>query len=72
MFHASLLKRAAADPFLNQRQDNLRPPAIIVDGEKKMGNRAYSKETHQRPPAPGFSKMERVFKTYVGTHGGSG
>ena len=35
VFHASLLKRAAADPFPNQRQDNLRPPAIIVDGEKE-------------------------------------
>ena len=35
VFHASLLKRAAADPFLNQRQDDLRPPVIIVDGEEE-------------------------------------
>ena len=35
VFHASLLKRAAADPFPNQRQDNLRPPAIIMDGEEE-------------------------------------
>ena len=35
MFHASLLKRAAADPFLNQRQDDLRPPVIIVDREEE-------------------------------------
>ena len=35
VFHASLLKRAAADPFLNQPQDNLRPPAIIMNGEKE-------------------------------------
>ena len=35
VFYASLLKRAAADPFLNQRQDNLRPPVIIVDGEEE-------------------------------------
>ena len=35
VFHASLLKRAAADPFPNQRQDNLRPPAIIMDKEEK-------------------------------------
>ena len=35
VFHASLLKRAAADPFLNQYQDDLRPPVIMVDGEEK-------------------------------------
>ena len=35
VFHASLLKRAATDPFPNQRQDNLRPPIIIMDGEEK-------------------------------------
>ena len=35
VFHASLLKRAAADPFLNQRQGDSRPPAIIVDGEEE-------------------------------------
>ena len=35
VFHASLLKRAAADPFLNQRQDDSRPPAIIMDGEEE-------------------------------------
>ena len=25
----------AADPFPNQRQDDLRPPAIMVDGEEE-------------------------------------
>ena len=35
VFYASLLKRAAADPFPNQRQDNSRPPVIIVDGEEE-------------------------------------
>ena len=35
MFHASLLKRAAADPFLNQHQDDLRPPVIMVDREEE-------------------------------------
>ena len=35
VFYASLLKRAAADPFPNQCQDNLQPPVIIVDGEEK-------------------------------------
>ena len=35
VFHASLLKRAAADPFPNQRQDNSRPPAIIMDREEE-------------------------------------
>ena len=35
VFHASLLKRAAADPFPNQRQDNSRPPAIIMDKEEE-------------------------------------
>ena len=35
VFHASLLKRAATDPFLNQRQGDSRPPAIIVDREEE-------------------------------------
>ena len=35
MFHASLLKRAAADPFPNQRQGDSRPPVIMVDGEEE-------------------------------------
>ena len=35
VFYASLLKRAATDPFPNQRQDNLRPPAIMVDREEE-------------------------------------
>ena len=35
VFHASLLKRAAADPFPNQYQDDLRPPVIMVDGEEE-------------------------------------
>ena len=35
VFHASLLKRAAENPFPNQRQDDSRPPAIIVDGEEE-------------------------------------
>ena len=35
VFHASLLKRAAADPFPNQCQDNLRPPIIIIDREEE-------------------------------------
>ena len=35
MFYASLLKRAAADPFPNQRQDNSRPPVIIMDKEEE-------------------------------------
>ena len=35
VFYVSLLKRAAADPFLNQRQNNSQPPVIIMDGEEK-------------------------------------
>ena len=35
MFYASLLKRAAADPFSNQRQGDSRPPVIMVDGEEE-------------------------------------
>ena len=35
VFHASLLKCAAADPFLNQRQNDLRPPVIMVDREEE-------------------------------------
>ena len=35
VFHTSLLKRAAANPFPNQRQDNLRPPVIMMDEEEE-------------------------------------
>ena len=35
VFYASLLKRAAADPFPNQRQGDSRPPVIMVDGEEE-------------------------------------
>ena len=35
MFHASLLKRAAADLFPNQRQGDSRPLAIIVDKKEE-------------------------------------
>ena len=35
-----------------------------------MGGGTYLKEIYQRPPALGFSEMERVFNPYVGTHGG--
>ena len=35
VFHASFLKRAAADPFPNQCQDDLQPPVIMVDGEEE-------------------------------------
>ena len=35
MFHASLLKRAAADPFPSQCQDDSRLPAIMVNREKE-------------------------------------
>ena len=37
-----------------------------------MGSGAYFKEMHQRPPAPGFGKIERVFKPYMGIYGGLG
>ena len=37
-----------------------------------MGGEAYLKETHSRPPAPGFSKMERVSYPHVGIRGGPG
>ena len=35
VFHASLLKRAAANPFPNQCQNNLRPPVIIINKEEE-------------------------------------
>ena len=35
VFHINLLKRAADNPFLNQRRGNFRPPIIMVDGEKE-------------------------------------
>ena len=35
VFHASFLKRAAANPFPNQRQDNSQPPVIIIDREEE-------------------------------------
>ena len=33
--YTSLLKRAAADSFLNQRQGDSRPPAIMVDRKEE-------------------------------------
>ena len=35
VFHASFLKRAVADSFLNQCQGDSRPPVIMVDGEEE-------------------------------------
>ena len=35
VFHVSLPKRAADDPFPNQRQGDLRPPVVIVDEEEE-------------------------------------
>ena len=35
VFHASLLKRAADNPFPNQCQGDFRPPIVIVDGEEE-------------------------------------
>ena len=70
VFHISLLKRAADDPFSNQRQGDFRPPVIMVDREERMGSGAYLKGTHQGPSTPGFGKIERVFNPYIGTHGG--
>ena len=30
------------------------------------------KKTRQGPLTPGFNKIERVFNSYIGTHGGPG
>ena len=35
IFHTSLLKRAADNPFPNQRRGDFRPPAIIVNREEE-------------------------------------
>ena len=35
VFHISLLKRAADNPFPNQRRGNFRPPAVIINGEEE-------------------------------------
>ena len=35
VFHTSLLKRAADDPFPNQRRGDFQPPAVMVDEEKE-------------------------------------
>ena len=35
VFHASLLKRAVADPFPNQCQSDSRPPVIIMNREEE-------------------------------------
>ena len=35
VFHISLLKRAADNPFPSQRRGDFRPPAVIVDGEEE-------------------------------------
>ena len=35
IFYINLLKRAADNPFPNQRRGNFRPPAIIVNKEEE-------------------------------------
>ena len=35
VFHISLLKRAADNPFPSQRRGDFRPPVVIVDGEEE-------------------------------------
>ena len=35
VFHTNLLKRAAENPFPNQRRGDFQPPAIIVDREEE-------------------------------------
>ena len=35
IFHASLLKHAADNPFLNWYYGDFRPPAVIVDGKEE-------------------------------------
>ena len=37
-----------------------------------MGSGTRLERTHQGPSTPGFSKMERVFNPYMGTHSGPG
>ena len=37
-----------------------------------MGGGTRFKRTRQGPLTPGFSKMEGVFNSYMGTHGGPG
>ena len=37
-----------------------------------MGGGTRLKRTRQGPLTPGFSKMEGVFNSYMGTHGGPG
>ena len=35
VFYINLLKRAADNPFPNQRRGDFRPPAVMVDGEEE-------------------------------------
>ena len=35
IFYTSLLKRAADNPFLNQRRGDFRPPVVMVDREEE-------------------------------------
>ena len=35
VFHINLLKRAADNPFSNQRRGDFRPPAVMVNREKE-------------------------------------
>ena len=44
MFYVSLSKRTSRDSFLNQRQDNLQSPALMVDGEEEWEVKCVLKE----------------------------
>ena len=35
VFHINLLKRAADNPFPNQRRGDFQPPVVIVNGEEE-------------------------------------
>ena len=44
IFHISLLKRAADNPFPSQRRGDFRPPAIMVDREEEWEMERVLKE----------------------------
>ena len=72
IFHTSLLKRAADNPFPEPMPGQFPAAGRYSGWRGGMGGGTRFKRTRQGPPTPGFNKMKRVFNPHMGTYGGPG